>query len=235
MGARESRSGWRVLAALAVAVVTLALAFGLTLAGLRLLAAPWLRAHGADARALFLVEAYLALLAGLLVAFGGVRGLVTRLGFRFTSVRDLALAVVLWLGALLVGSAATAALSPLLGPPQSNAVALLRLARDPLFVGLVLPTVLVLAPATEEMLFRGGILGWLAGRFDFTLAAVATAALFAGAHLIVSAFVYLFLFGLAAAFVVRRTGSTFNTFVMHACQNTLAVVAAYALLRSGGG
>jgi membrane protease YdiL (CAAX protease family) len=233
MGARAGGSGWRLLAALAVAVVVFALLFGFSLAVLRLLAGPWLRSHGADVRALFLVEAYLALLAGLLAGFGGPSGVATRLGFRYTSARDVALAVVAWLAALLAGTAATAALAPILGPPQSNAIALLRLARDPLFVLLVLPTVVLLAPATEEMLFRGGILGWLSGRVNFGLAAVLTAALFAGAHLIVSAFVYLFLFGLAAALVVRRTGSTFNTFVMHACQNTLAVIAAYALLSSG--
>jgi membrane protease YdiL (CAAX protease family) len=127
----------------------------------------------------------------------------------------------------------SAALSPVLGPPQSNAVALLRLAHDPLFVAMVLPTATLLAPATEEMLFRGGILGWLSGRLPFSLAAIVSAILFAGAHLIVSAFAYLFLFGLAAAFVVRRTGSTFNTFARHACQNTLAIGAAYALLQSG--
>jgi membrane protease YdiL (CAAX protease family) len=233
MDARRSRSGLRLAGAVVVAAVVLGAGFGATLLALNLLASAWLRTHAADARALFLVEAYLALLIGLLAGFGGLGGLAARLGFRFTSLTDLSLSIVVWLGTFLGGSVVTAALSPILGRPQSNAVALLRLAHDPLFVGLVLPTVTLLAPAVEEMLFRGGLLGWLAGRLPFGIAAVITAVVFAGAHLILSAFAYLFLFGLAAAFVVRRTGSTFNTFVMHACQNTLAVVAAYALLRSG--
>jgi membrane protease YdiL (CAAX protease family) len=235
MDAREPRAGLRLLGALALAAVVLGAGFGATLLGLSLIDSAWLRVHTADVRALFLVEAYLALLVGLLAGFGGPRGLAVRLGFRFTSLADVSAAIVIWLATFLAGSVVTAALSPILGRPQSNAVALLRLAHDPLFVGLVLPTATLLAPAVEEMLFRGGLLGWLSGRLPFGVAAVVTALVFAGAHLILSAFAYLFLFGLAAAVVARRTGSTFNTFVMHACQNTLAVGAAYALLRSGAG
>src|SRR6266550_2596619 len=134
MDARDSSSGWRLLAALLVALVTLGVGFALTLFLLRQLAAPWYRAHVADVRALFLVEAYLAILAGLLVAFGGRRGLAGRLGFRFTSLRDVGMALGLWLVALFAGTVITAALSPLLGPSQSNAVALLGLAHDPLFL-----------------------------------------------------------------------------------------------------
>ena len=230
--ARARVPGRRLLIALAVAAGALGAAFPLTLVALRILAATWASAHSADIRAVFLVEAYVAILAGLLAGFGGPAGLVSRLGFRYTSLRDLGLAVSVWLLALIVGSLVTAALSPLLGRPESNAVALLRLARDPLFVALVLPTVTLLAPATEEMLFRGGLLGWLSGRLPFPAAGLLTAVVFAGAHLLPTAFAYLFLFGVAAAFVVRRTGSTFNTFAMHACQNTFAVLAAYALLHS---
>jgi membrane protease YdiL (CAAX protease family) len=230
--ARATVPGRNLLVAIAVAAAILAVAFVLTLVTLRVFARPWAAAHSADIRAMFLVEAYLAILAGLLLAFGGVPGLVARLGFRFSSWRDLGLAVSVWLLTVVVGSLVTAALTPIIGRPESNAVALLRLARDPLFLALVLPTVTLLAPATEEMLFRGGLLGWLSGRLPFPAAGVVTAGVFAGAHLLPAAFAYLFLFGLGTAFVVRRTGSTFNTFAMHACQNTFAVVAAYALLNS---
>src|SRR2546421_29886 len=90
-----------------------------------------------------------------------------------------------------------------------------------------------LAPAVEELIFRGGLLGWLSGRLPFPVAALVSAALFAGAHLVPTAFAYLFVFGLATAWIVRRTGSTFNSFAMHACQNSLAVLSAYALLANG--
>lgn len=229
---RPTVPGRSLLLALVVAAAALAVVFLLTLFTLRLLARPWAAGHSGDVRAMFLVEAYLAILAGLLLSFGGVPGLATRLGFRFTSWRDLGLAVSVWLLAVVVGSVVTAALTPIIGRPESNAVALLRLARDPLFLALVLPTVTVLAPATEEMLFRGALLGWLWGRLPFSVAGLLSAGVFAGAHLLPAAFAYLFLFGVGAAFVVRQTRSTFNTFVMHACQNTFAVVAAYALLNS---
>ena len=44
----------------------------------------------------------------------------------------------------------------------------------------------------------------------------------------------LFVFGLAATLVRARTGSTLNSFAMHATQNTMAVVATYALLSGAG-
>src|SRR5438270_132640 len=230
MGGRAAVTGRRLLLLLAVAVAILAVAVALTLALLRMLAAGWYGSHTADVRALLLVEAYLALAAGLLIAFGGPPGLVHLLGFRFTSLLDLVTAIGVWFATLIVGGLVTAALTPLIGPPESNSVAILRLARDPLFVALVVPTLTLLAPAVEELVFRGGVLSWLSGLLPFPAAALASAGLFAGAHLIPTAFAYLFIFGLAAAWIVRRTGSTFNSFAMHACQNTVAVVTAYALL-----
>jgi membrane protease YdiL (CAAX protease family) len=223
-------SGLRLLLALAAWLVLLAAALGTTLAAFLLLAPGWLRTHRADAGAAALVEAYLALLAALLVAFGGPSGVRDRLGFRFTSAADVGLALGAWLGSLGLGAVATAAATPLLGPSRSNAVEVLSLSRDPLFVGLVVPTVALLAPACEELLFRGALFGWLRGRLPLALAVPLSAAAFAGAHLLPPLLPYLFVFGVFAALVYQRTGSTLNSFVMHASQNTLAVVLAYAAL-----
>ena len=43
------------------------------------------------------------------------------------------------------------------------------------------------------------------------------------------------MFGLVAAGVYQYTRSTLNTFVMHASQNTLAVLLVFSLLGSGAG
>lgn len=224
-------SGRPLLAALALWALLAVACLGATLLALRLPLAAWTSAHRALAGAVLVVEAYTALLTALLVAFGGRAGLRDRLGFRFTSLRDMFTALGVWLVALVAGGLVTLLLAPLTGPPRSNAVQVLRLSFDPLFVGLIVPTICLLAPACEELLFRGAIFGWLRSRLPVLPAAALSALLFAGAHLLPALFPELFIFGLAAAWIYQRTGSTFNSFVMHATQNTLAVVAAYMVLR----
>jgi membrane protease YdiL (CAAX protease family) len=206
---------------------------GATLLAVRVLARPWGRANAADVGAIVLLEAYLALLAALLVAFGGIGGLRERLAFRYTSGGDLALALSAWLASLLVGGLLAAAAAPLLGPPRSNAVEVLRIARDPLFVALVVPTIALLAPLTEELLFRGAFYPWLRKRTPVWVAAATSALVFAAVHLIPPLLPVLFAFGVLAALVRERTGSTLNTFAMHAGQNVLGLVGAYFLVTSG--
>jgi membrane protease YdiL (CAAX protease family) len=227
-------SGRRFLLALALWAGLGGAALGATLLGARGPGHAWAAAHRADLVAIALAEAYLALLLALLVAFGGPMGLRDRLGFRFTSLRDLLLALLTWVVCLFLGGLLTNVLEPVLGPPQSNAEPILGLSFDALFVGLVVPTICLLAPAGEELLFRGALFGWLRRRLPALLVIPITGAVFAGVHLLPSLLPVLFVFGLGAAWVRERTGSTFNSFAMHATQNTLAVLATYALLSRRG-
>jgi membrane protease YdiL (CAAX protease family) len=228
-------SGGRLLLALVAWPVASGAIAGATVVLFRLALRPWARAHPGDVVAIVLVEAYLVLILTLAACFGGLPGLRDRLRFRFTGVRHLLLAWVAWVSALTAGALVAALLQPLFGRPQSNAVAVLTIARDPLFVLLVIATATVLAPFGEELLFRGAIFGWLTGRMPWWAAAVISAALFAAAHLILPLFPIFFVFGLAAAAVRHYTGSTFNSWVMHASQNSLAVVAALSLIARGAG
>jgi membrane protease YdiL (CAAX protease family) len=227
-------SGRRLLLVLALWAALVVAAAGVTVLVARFPAASWTEHHRADLGAVLLAEGYLTLLAALLLAFGGPAGLRDRLRFRFTSAGDLALALAVWVVALIAGGALTAALSPLLGQPRSNTAPLLRQSFDPLFVGLVVPTVCVLAPACEELLFRGALFGWLSRVVPLPVAIVVTAAVFAGAHLLPTLLPVLFVFGLAATLVRALTGSTLNSFAMHATQNTFAVTVTYLLLSRGG-
>ncbi len=208
---------------------------GLTLLGLHAAARDWSRGHLADVGAIVLVEAYVSLLLALATCFGGPRGLAERLGFRLRSPRQLYWSAAGWVTVLTLGGGLTALFARLTRqPPQSNAVDVLKISFDPLFVVLVVPTVAVLAPVCEELLFRGALFGWLRGRVPLTAAVAASAAVFAGAHLILPLFPYLFVFGVVAAALYQRTGSTVVTFVMHAGQNTVAVAAAYYTIANGG-
>lgn len=226
-------SGRRLLLAVGLWIPVSAVLFVATLLALRVAAPAWAPKHRADLVAILLVESYAGLLGALTLAFGGPAGLRDRLGFRFTSFADLGWAWTAWLAALVVGLAGTAALAPLLGPARSNAVDVLKISFDPLFVALVVPTVCLLAPAAEELLFRGALYGWLRRRLPVGWAVVLSAAVFASLHLLPPLLPFLFAFGVAAALVYQRTGSTLNSFVMHATQNTFAVAAAYAALETG--
>jgi hypothetical protein len=86
-------SGRRLLIALLVWAVLFGISFAVLIVLARFARIALVRDHLGDASALLLLAGYVALLVGLLVGFGGVRGLRERLGFRFTSARDLALAL----------------------------------------------------------------------------------------------------------------------------------------------
>ena len=220
--------GRRLLAAMVIWLVLAGAGFGLALAFIRF--SPVGRAHRADLLAVALLEAYLALLVALLAAFGGTSGLRRYLGFRFTSGAHLALALVTWMACLAGGVLLDAAFIPVLGPPPSNTARLLSIAFDPLFIVLIVLTVCLVAPVCEELFFRGALYGWMRGRWPLLVAIPVSAAIFAGAHVIVPLLPTLFVFGLGAAWIRERTGSTLNSFAMHATQNTFAVVTTYILL-----
>lgn len=226
-------SGWRLLAALGLWAALSGVALAVTAAVARLLVRGWAAQHRPDLSAIVLAAVYVALLTALLLAFGGPAGLRDRLGLRFTSVLDLAGAIGTWFVALIVGGVATDLLAPVLGQARSNAETLLVQSFDPLFVALVVPTVCLLAPLGEELLFRGALYGWLRRRLPAPAVIPLTAAVFAGAHLLPTLLPVFFVFGLGAGWVRERSGSTLNSLAMHATQNTFAVVLTYAFLVHG--
>jgi membrane protease YdiL (CAAX protease family) len=226
-------SGRRLLLTLGLWAGLAAVVLGATILAGRQLPRAWVAGHRADLGAVLFAEAYLTLLAALLLAFGGPAGLRDRLRFRFTSFIDLAGALGAWFAAAVVGSIVSVALSPLLGQPPSNTATLLGQSFDAFFVAVVVPTACLLAPLCEELLFRGVLYGWLAGHLPVPVSVVVTAAVFAGAHLLPLLFPVLFVLGLALTLVRAATGSTLNSFAMHVTQNTVAAVAFYTLLAQG--
>jgi membrane protease YdiL (CAAX protease family) len=219
--------GRRLLLVIVAWALSAGAVFGLIVLLGRAVARSFVRAHEGDFSAGFVFAAYVLLFGALWLGFGGARGLAHTLGFRYTRLAHLLLAPVLWLATVLAGSFLALPFERWLGAPQSNAVPLVQGARDPLATGLLVFTVVLLAPVCEELLFRGAVFGWLRGHLPVGGAAVLSAALFSAAHRFPPALVVLFVFGLSAALVYQRTGSTLNTFVMHACQNAVALAAVY--------
>src|SRR5215471_576327 len=105
-------SGRRLLLTLGLWAGLAAVVLGATILTGRLLPRAWVAGHRADLGAILFAEAYLTLLAALLLAFGGPAGLRDRLRFRFTSLADLAVALGVWLAAAGVASFVSLALSP---------------------------------------------------------------------------------------------------------------------------
>lgn len=82
----------------------------------------------------------------------------------------------------------------------------------------------LLAPIFEEVFFRGLLLSWLNRHMRFVPALLVQAALFAAMHVYPVALPYAFLFGIAAGYVRRATGSTFNTVLMHGINNAVLLI-----------
>jgi hypothetical protein len=82
----------------------------------------------------------------------------------------------------------------------------------------------VAAPVGEELVFRGLLLRAALRDVSFPLANVVQAALFAAVHFDLEAAPFLFLFGLTAGWLARRSGGLLAPIVMHAVLNFVAAV-----------
>ena len=89
----------------------------------------------------------------------------------------------------------------------------------------------LLVPIFEEVFFRGLLLTWLNRHIRFIPALLVQAALFAAMHVYPVVFPYAFLFGIAAGYVRRATGSTFNTVLMHVMNNVILLTFGLHLFR----
>jgi membrane protease YdiL (CAAX protease family) len=83
--------------------------------------------------------------------------------------------------------------------------------------------VAVLVPVIEEFVFRGVVLQGLARHIRFGWAALLQAAVFAVMHESLAALPIIFLLGLAAAWLVRRTGGLLAPILMHSMNNAAAL------------
>jgi membrane protease YdiL (CAAX protease family) len=102
---------------------------------------------------------------------------------------------------------------------------LLRGQRGPAEVAIYLILTCLLAPLAEETIFRGYVYAGLRRALPMPVAIVASAALFAGTHLSLSAGGMLAVAGVGAmlAYLYERTGSLWPGVVAHLAHNLLAL------------
>jgi membrane protease YdiL (CAAX protease family) len=118
-------------------------------------------------------------------------------------------------------------------PYEHPVVDFLQQNRDPLAIGLVLLSAVVVAPVAEELFFRRVLQGWLERRLDDRAgsAIVISAAAFALAHMGHGlAPVPLFLFGIVLGMIARQTGSLVPCILLHGLFNAVSI----AIVLGGG-
>lgn len=237
-------SGWRLLLAIALMLVLGAGAGILTWWIVQAISPSWTTT--VDFVVLVVAEVYAAVLGALLLAFGGVTGVHDRLGFRFTSGRDLLQAVGLNIVALLAALLFYVLFTPIFGSPLTIAIPVLKSVTDVtrlphadlLTLVLIFGRVFVLVPLVEELFFRGALYGWLRRYLPALPTILLTAVLFGFEHtawgvpmprlffLVPLAVAY----GIAVGWVRERTGSTLNTAVMHVVVDAALLVVASLLI-----
>jgi len=84
----------------------------------------------------------------------------------------------------------------------------------------------ILAPLVEELVFRGLLYGWLAGRWGSGLAFVTSSLAFAAAHIELTHVILVLPLGLWFGWLRRRTDSLLPSLVAHMINNGAAVLAA---------
>jgi membrane protease YdiL (CAAX protease family) len=103
-----------------------------------------------------------------------------------------------------------------------------------IFDGAAYPLVLlfggaVVAPVVEEIFFRGFVFTGLRGKWGWPKAALASAGLFALAHVVPTSFLPIFILGLIFAYLFQASGSIWPAILMHMLTNAVALLLAYAL------
>lgn len=166
-------------------------------------------------------------------AFGGAIALglrLNRLSFRRTfpmsriTARQAAAAAVSVLGADVLLSEADNAIRSVLPPPRwlLDLVGDLFFSKDNALSRVFL--LVIIAPVTEELLFRGIILRGLLSRHRPAVAVVLTAFLFAALHLNPWQFLSALLLGIMLGWFYLRTSSVATCIVAHAIANGLFVI-----------
>lgn len=113
-------------------------------------------------------------------------------------------------------------------PPQDLIDIFLK-TKSPLPLALLILLAVVIAPVTEELIFRGGIFRWARGRLPRWAALLLPAVLFAALHGNLASFAPLIVLGIVLALAYERSGTILVPIIAHGLFNLHTIV----LLLSG--
>ncbi len=133
---------------------------------------------------------------------------------------------------IVLGTLATALLSVAvsqLGIEPQGMKQAVEIARRPAQLLVALAVLAGLAPLVEELVFRGLLYGWLAGRWGTIVAWLVSSLAFAAAHAEPAHIILVLPLGLWFGWLRRRTDSIWPSLVAHMANNALAVTAAALL------
>ncbi len=139
---------------------------------------------------------------------------------------DIPVALVLIIGALMLGMALTA----IVGSVFSSSAENIEASADMLFGNefpIALVVVALLPAVCEELLFRGYVLGALTNRYSNTVSIILSSALFGIYHMSVVKFFTTALLGAVIAYVAHKTKSLIPGIIMHFTNNAIACLAMY--------
>jgi uncharacterized protein len=150
------------------------------------------------------------------------------LGFRSTSIWP---AVLLTIGGLLVIvliNVVWAAIASRLNlPGQPDLVPLFG--EGPLGLAVALVVASVIAPVSEEVLFRGFMYPGMRERWGVAMAVIVSSAVFSVFHLSLSTFIPIAVMGAVFALLYERTDSIWPPIALHALVNLFGVLSAYSM------
>ncbi len=112
------------------------------------------------------------------------------------------------------------------GPQPEGMKQVFEIVRDLNQLALGLLLLAVLAPLVEELVFRGLLYGWLAGRWGKNVGWIVSSLAFAAAHTEPAHIILVFPLGLLFGWLRKRTDSLLPSLVAHIANNGLALVAA---------
>lgn len=226
-----------VLVYAVLGAVAVALAFGLALPALGIDdPRAWLEANPVVVSGIIGILIYVFVLLAIYVQIVRVRGSSWReVGFRVPPALPLALAPVIAVGQLVTVALMNVAVLALTGEFENPQVEAITGGGGFSWTnfGLMFLLAGVVAPIVEETLFRGVVYGWLRARMPIALAVVVSAVVFAGVHVIPILLPALFVVGMILAVVYEWSKSLWVSILLHAIQNTVAVVAIFAALAMG--
>jgi membrane protease YdiL (CAAX protease family) len=102
----------------------------------------------------------------------------------------------------------------------------IEIARQPGELATSLLVLAVLAPLVEELIFRGLLYGWIAGRWGTLVAWLVSSITFAAAHYEPAHIILVLPLGLLFGYLRRRTDSLLPSLAAHVVNNGFAVLAA---------